>query len=867
MKPTFKPMKNRLFLPTLLTIGLATGGAHAANFVQTATDAGGTSSFTDGTNFPGGAPSNTNTYQTGAFRIRTINGTASNTFGGISLEIQAGLGFRNKSTGTTTVNNLIVADKGVLELSQPGGTNGATSVGTLEGNITLNGTGIIVAGNNTDSALHTYTLSAAISGSGGLTTGDASVNLGGTTATSNGTVVLTAANSYIGGTSVTTGTLRVNNTTGSGTGAGTVTVSTTGTLGGTGSISGATTVNGNLAPGAGVGKLTFTGGLTLGSLVANSLKFELGANTTAGTTYDTVATSALDIGTLDFDDFQFTNTGALAAGTYTLISSTAPITGSIGTASGVIPGFTGSGTLSISGGNTLVLTVSGVADVTAPSWVATYPKVGTVTSSGFNALAAINENGTAYFLVLPDGDPAPTSATVQTTGTAISLTANVEGSSTVIGLVPSTSYDVYFVAQDATPNLQASPVKVDVTTTAFVAANFVMSGSDAGGTSSFNAGTNWAAGTPSGAANLAPSAGNTYQTSAFRIRTPSSGTIQEFVGESLEIQAGGNMRNKTAATVTIGNFILADTAVVELSQPNGQNGALSVGTLAGNISLTGGSATFMAGNPSDSPLHVFTISSDISGAGGINTGTGSTLTGGGVANSIGTVVFTGANTYTGATTVSAGTLSLVGGSQTSPITVNSGATLGFEVGSPTTSSSTVTFDATSKVSVTGTPAAVTLMTASSISGTPVLDPAIPGFTLQITATELKLVSGGASPYGTWAASYLPTDVSNPAGDNDNDGLVNQQEFAYGLNPTSGASVNPIIVQLNKTAGTFSYQRRAGTGLTYKILKSATLAAGSWVEDAGAVQVVIPSGENENVVVTLSGAPLTGDKLFVRVAAE
>lgn len=233
----------------------------------------------------------------------------------------------------------------------------------------------------------------------------------------------------------------------------------------------------------------------------------------------------------------------------------------------------------------------------------------------------------------------------------------------------------------------------------------------------------------------------------------------------------------------------------------------------------------------------------------------------------GTQTFSGNNTYTGATTVSAGTLSLVGGSQTSPITVNSGATLGFEVGSPTTSSSTVTFDATSKVSVTGTPAAVTLMTASSISGTPVLDPAIPGFTLQITATELKLVSGGASPYGTWAASYLPTDVSNPAGDNDNDGLVNQQEFAYGLNPTSGASVNPIIVQLNKTAGTFSYQRRAGTGLTYKILKSATLAAGSWVEDAGAVQVVIPSGENENVVVTLSGAPLTGDKLFVRVAAE
>jgi len=126
-----------------------------------------------------------------------------------------------------------------------------------------------------------------------------------------------------------------------------------------------------------------------------------------------------------------------------------------------------------------------------------------------------------------------------------------------------------------------------------------------------------------------------------------------------------------------------------------------------------------------------------------------------------------------------------------------------------------------------------------------------------------------TPYTDWAASFLPADVSNPAGDNDNDGLTNQQEFAFALNPVNGSSVSPILVQLDKTTGTFTYQRRAGTGLTYRILTSTTLAADSWTEDAAATlgQVATPGGSNETVVVTLSGAPFTALKLFVRVAAE
>jgi hypothetical protein len=136
---------------------------------------------------------------------------------------------------------------------------------------------------------------------------------------------------------------------------------------------------------------------------------------------------------------------------------------------------------------------------------------------------------------------------------------------------------------------------------------------------------------------------------------------------------------------------------------------------------------------------------------------------------------------------------------------------------------------------------------------------------------LTVLTGAASPYTTWANSFLPgNDVSNPAGDNDNDGLTNQQEFAFGLSPISGSSVNPIVVQLDKTAKTFSYTRRdtTKTDLTYSVWFSTDLT--QWSEDTGATEgAPVLLGEVETVQVTLStlpGNPLPG-KLFVQVRAN
>jgi autotransporter-associated beta strand protein len=66
-------------------------------------------------------------------------------------------------------------------------------------------------------------------------------------------VTVTGANTYKGGTAVSGGTLLIDNTSGSGTGTGAVTVNNGGTLGGTGTITGAMTLNygGTVEPGAG----------------------------------------------------------------------------------------------------------------------------------------------------------------------------------------------------------------------------------------------------------------------------------------------------------------------------------------------------------------------------------------------------------------------------------------------------------------------------------------------------------------------------------------------------------------------------------------------------------------------------------------
>lgn len=131
--------------------------------------------------------------------------------------------------------------------------------------------------------------------------------------------------------------------------------------------------------------------------------------------------------------------------------------------------------------------------------------------------------------------------------------------------------------------------------------------------------------------------------------------------------------------------------------------------------------------------------------------------------------------------------------------------------------------------------------------------------------ELVVTGGPDNDFTDWAATFLPTVIGSPLDDHDGDGLSNDEERAFGLNPTSGSSSNPISVPLDTTNGTFTFTRRDPTisGLTYQVWTSTDLA--DWEVDGGALftpGTVVD--QVEPVAVQLSAGLLSEPKLFFRI---
>jgi Leucine-rich repeat (LRR) protein len=131
------------------------------------------------------------------------------------------------------------------------------------------------------------------------------------------------------------------------------------------------------------------------------------------------------------------------------------------------------------------------------------------------------------------------------------------------------------------------------------------------------------------------------------------------------------------------------------------------------------------------------------------------------------------------------------------------------------------------------------------------------------------VSTETDPFELWISGWNWTVFTSPdlsaTGDPDGDAMTNLQEFAFGLDPRSGASVNPIASGL--IGNQFSYTKRIGTGLSYTVHYTTDLL--TWSLDQSAVQTITGThGDVDTVAVTLSSAAVpSGGKLFVRVQAD
>jgi|GEM_PF-514499 len=138
--------------------------------------------------------------------------------------------------------------------------------------------------------------------------------------------------------------------------------------------------------------------------------------------------------------------------------------------------------------------------------------------------------------------------------------------------------------------------------------------------------------------------------------------------------------------------------------------------------------------------------------------------------------------------------------------------------------------------------------------------------LHVSGMQIRPASGISVDYGAWRGSSYPG-LGLPDEDDDNDGLSNDYERIFGLDPTDSASLSPYRSDFDPNTGDFSYSRRTKSliNMNYKVWYSTDIVA--WFEDNAANQTPGLTADDVEVVgVRIDRLLLSKPKLFLQVRA-
>ena len=829
-----------------VTFDLNAGLGGTVTGVTTAPHAGGGSGTTifGGTNKMefSGTQNLTTQWSTGAAATQTLNvtNTADTIFSGVLQQLGGTAGLTktgagrliltnaNTYTGTTTIS------AGTLQLGN-GGTSGSLSTSgnlTNNANLTLNRSNTVTQGVDFNTA--------AITGTGSLTHAGA------------GTVILTAANTFTGGTTISSGTLQIGNN------------STTGSLSNTDGIVNNGTLLFNRSAGLTTSSvISGTGALIQDNSTANYSIITVNAagSSFSGTT--TVRNGFLSVGP---NSILSGVNGPLGGGTSAIV---------LGDPSTLASGYSGSGP-------NAVLQVTGVNDALVQDYTISRDLDSSTASNlaGRNNLQYVNGNVGAQGTLtvsggwtLSGGNLRSNGLAAQQAGMSIDFTGAISGGNSATRFrINDYGQGVGKIRLSNSANSYASQTTV-TGGTLLIAGNAAV----ASGVLGTNASLILAEGGNAALANTALIDGpyTVDKTIALQNGSAPASTwtlggnqpaVSEFTGNVTTV---ANVNSRTlklaqaaAGSVSFSGVISANTdaaAVTDIEKIGDGTVILSgANTYDGITTVTAG--TLFANNTTGSAT----------GAGAVAVSSGATLGGTGSISGV-TTISTGAIIAPGA---SAGTLTIANNLIVDGIYACQldGAANGDKLA--------VTGDldidgATLAVSTLGGGASGDYVIATytgSLTGTLTISPALPaGYSVSYaTPGQVKLVSGVVvTDYGTWASGFsLPIPGNgDPNVDADNDGLKNQQEYAFGLIPNSGSSVSPITSQLNKATGLFSYTRRKPslTGLVYTYEYSTTLAG--WTDFTPDSTSSNSGDPVEIITVDVPNALLGNTNLFVRVIAK